>query len=84
MSWKDVLDIVSEAETDEPAIALAERGFDLSPRLHALVAAETALREGAAAHAHFHRPDGTPKPITWPDCPPEEKTMHSSRLPVGV
>ena len=24
MSWKDVLVIVSEAETDEPAIALAE------------------------------------------------------------
>ena len=45
------------------AISLAERRFDLSPRLHALIAADTALREDAVARSHFYRPDGTPKAI---------------------
>lgn len=47
----------------EPAIAWAERGFAVSPRLHQLLAAETALRSDPVAAAYFYRPDGTPHPV---------------------
>ena len=43
-----------------PAIALAERGFPVSPRLHLALAGETALSGDPAAKAYFYRPDGTP------------------------
>ncbi|CAG1018547.1 gamma-glutamyltranspeptidase / glutathione hydrolase [Burkholderiaceae bacterium] len=47
----------------EPAIVIAERGFRISPRLHALLSdtgAET-LRDDAAAAAYFFEPGGAPK-----------------------
>ena len=47
----------------EPAIALAEQGFPVSPRLHTLLAAESALKDDPVAAAHFYRPDGTPHPV---------------------
>ncbi len=47
----------------EPAIRLAEDGFEVSPRLHTLLAAETALRAEPVAAAYFYRPDGTPHPV---------------------
>ncbi|WP_374413412.1 gamma-glutamyltransferase family protein [Hydrogenophaga sp.] len=47
----------------EPAIALAEDGFAVSPRLHALLAEESALRTDPVAAAYFYRPDGTPLPV---------------------
>jgi len=47
----------------EPAIAWAERGFAVSPRLHRLLAAETALRSDPVAAAYFYRPDGTSHPV---------------------
>ncbi len=47
----------------QPAIDLAERGFPLSPRLHALLAADAALREDPAARALFYRADGQPHPV---------------------
>jgi gamma-glutamyltranspeptidase/glutathione hydrolase len=47
----------------EPAIALADNGFALSPRLHALLAAETALPRDPQARRYFYRADGTPHPV---------------------
>ncbi len=47
----------------EPAIALAEQGFPVSPRLHTLLLAETALRNDPVAAAYFYRPDGQPHPV---------------------
>ncbi len=47
----------------EPAIALAERGFAVSPRLHTLLAAEKALPADPVARAYFYRADGSPHPV---------------------
>jgi gamma-glutamyltranspeptidase/glutathione hydrolase len=47
----------------EPAIALAEQGFAVSPRLHTLLAAEQALRAEPGAAAYFYGPDGAPWPV---------------------
>ena len=47
----------------EPAIALAERGFAVSPRLHTLLAAEKALPADPVASAYFYRADGAPHPV---------------------
>jgi gamma-glutamyltranspeptidase/glutathione hydrolase len=47
----------------EPAIALAEQGFAVSPRLHALLLAETALKKDPVATAYFYRPDGQPHTV---------------------
>lgn len=46
----------------EPAIALAERGFRVSPRLSTALAGETALRADAQARSYFYRDDGQPLP----------------------
>lgn len=46
-----------------PAIALAESGFPISPRLHTLLAAETALPRDPLARAYFYRADGAPHPV---------------------
>jgi len=43
----------------EPAIALAEQGFIVSPRLHLLIAGDRYLTQ-ARARAYFTHPDGTP------------------------
>lgn len=47
----------------EPAIALAEQGFAVSPRLNSLLTSETALRADPVAAAYFYRADGTPHPV---------------------
>ncbi|WP_409559764.1 gamma-glutamyltransferase family protein [Hydrogenophaga sp.] len=47
----------------EPAIALADRGFAVSPRLHSLLASETALKADPVAATYFYRADGTPHPV---------------------
>lgn len=47
----------------EPAIALAERGFALGPRLHTLLTTEKALPADPVARAYFYRPDGKPHPV---------------------
>jgi gamma-glutamyltranspeptidase/glutathione hydrolase len=44
----------------EPAIRLAEEGFAVSPRLHALIRSDPALARNAAARAHFYSGEGTP------------------------
>jgi len=51
------------AELFEPAIMLAEQGFAVSPRLHALLATDAALKQDAGAAAYFYRADGTPHPV---------------------
>jgi gamma-glutamyltranspeptidase/glutathione hydrolase len=50
------------AELFEPAIRLAEQGFPISPRLHALVAADRFLRLDESARRYFYLPDGAAKP----------------------
>jgi gamma-glutamyltranspeptidase / glutathione hydrolase len=45
----------------EPAIALAEQGFAISPRLAMLLAGEQALARDAEARAYFYTADGLPK-----------------------
>jgi gamma-glutamyltranspeptidase/glutathione hydrolase len=48
----------------EPAIALCERGFALSPRLHAaLSGANAALKTDPVTGPYFYQADGTPKPV---------------------
>jgi gamma-glutamyltranspeptidase/glutathione hydrolase len=42
-----------------PAIALAEKGFIVSPRLHSLLDGDPALRRYAAARAYFYNADGS-------------------------
>lgn len=47
----------------EPAIKLAEDGFEVSPRLHELIAAVPALKVSARTRAYFFTPDGEPLPV---------------------
>ena len=47
------------AQLFEPAIALAQNGFPVSPRLHASIAAEKHLTQ-ERARDYFYRGDGTP------------------------
>lgn len=47
----------------EPAIALAEQGFAISPRLHGLLAGDAPLRKNPAAARYFYQADGNAKPI---------------------
>jgi gamma-glutamyltranspeptidase/glutathione hydrolase len=44
----------------QPAIRLAEEGFAVSPRLHALVQADAHLQKDPVARAYFFGPDGAP------------------------
>ena len=47
----------------EPAIALAEQGFHVSPRLHTLLKSDAHLKKDAAAAAFYYRADGEPHPV---------------------
>jgi gamma-glutamyltranspeptidase/glutathione hydrolase len=47
----------------QPAIHLADDGFRVGPRLHALLLADTGLRSDPRAAAYFFRADGTPQPV---------------------
>lgn len=51
------------AELFAPAIALAEQGFEVGARMHALLQAETALRADPRAAAYFYRADGSAPPV---------------------
>jgi gamma-glutamyltranspeptidase / glutathione hydrolase len=51
------------AKLFNPAIALAEGGFKVSPRLHTLVKAEKYLKDDAVANAYFYKPDGDARDI---------------------
>ena len=50
------------AELFAPAIALAEHGFAVSPRLHSLLAAERHMTQ-PRAREYFFRADGSPLPV---------------------
>jgi len=47
----------------EPAIALAEEGFPVGPRLHALLSDAAALRQDPVAAAYFFDTTGQPWPV---------------------
>jgi gamma-glutamyltranspeptidase/glutathione hydrolase len=47
----------------QPAIDLAEGGFEVSPRLNTLLRGETALQQDRQAHAYFWGPGGQPWPV---------------------
>ncbi|MDP2263934.1 MAG: gamma-glutamyltransferase family protein [Hydrogenophaga sp.] len=47
----------------EPAVALAEQGFAVSPRLHGLLLADPALRDDPAAANYFYAANGQPHPV---------------------
>lgn len=51
------------AKLFEPAIALAEAGFAMGPRLHSLLLTAKALRQDPQARAYFFAADGLPHPI---------------------
>ena len=47
----------------QPAIALAEKGFPMSPRLFTLAGKDKSLAEQPAARDYFFGADGRPKPV---------------------
>lgn len=47
----------------QPAITLAEQGFRVSPRLHAALQADAALRRDPLARAYFYTADGEPHAV---------------------
>ena len=49
------------AELFEPAAALAERGFTISPRLASMIESNPDLARFPAARSYFFHPDGAPK-----------------------
>ncbi len=51
------------AELFEPAIRLAREGFPVSPRLHALLSGDQALRRQPAAARYFYDAQGEPWPV---------------------
>ncbi len=51
------------AKLFEPAIDLAERGFEVSPRLHGLIAKDKYLKTFATAAAYFYDAAGEPRPV---------------------
>ena len=50
------------AKLFEPAIKLCDEGFAISPRLHALVAADPALSQSPSARGYFYDDAGAAKP----------------------
>jgi len=48
-----------------PAIRLAEDGFAVSPRLHAMIDSDPILRANAATRAYFYLADGSPLPAGY-------------------
>jgi gamma-glutamyltranspeptidase/glutathione hydrolase len=51
------------AQLFRPALRLAEGGFAVSPRLHALLAAYPSLRDRRAVRGYFFASDGRPRPV---------------------
>ncbi|MCQ4256817.1 gamma-glutamyltransferase [Stutzerimonas stutzeri] len=54
LPWRELL---------QPAIRLAEDGFEISPRLQGLLASDPSLRSNPSAAAFYYQPDGTPWPV---------------------
>lgn len=51
------------AQLMQPAIVLAEGGFQISPRLHTLLRNDAHLKKDPVAAAYFYRPDGEPRAV---------------------
>ena len=51
------------ADLFAPAIDIAEKGFEISPRLFRLLEIDKTLPQLNVAGAHYYLPDGTPKPV---------------------
>ena len=51
------------AKLFEPAIALAEGGFKVSPRLNTLIKADAHLAKDPTAKSYFYKPDGDPRDV---------------------
>jgi gamma-glutamyltranspeptidase / glutathione hydrolase len=51
------------AQLFAPAMALAQNGFPISPRLHSLLNQEAHLKKDPVAAAYFYRSDGAPHPV---------------------
>ena len=51
------------AELFQPAIALAEEGFAVTPRLHYLISADRYLAAFPETRRYFYLPDGKPLPV---------------------
>ncbi len=51
------------AQLLQPAIVLAEGGFQVSPRLHTLLRNDAHLKKDPVAATYFYRPDGEPHPV---------------------
>ncbi len=51
------------AQLFEPAIALAEGGFRVSPRLNTLLKNDVHLKKDPVAAAYFYTPDGVPRDV---------------------
>lgn len=54
LPWKDLF---------QPAIRLAQEGFEISPRLHFLLARDKYLKTKSPAASYFYEADGTAKPV---------------------
>ena len=67
----------------DPAIALAEQGFAVSPRLNSLLAGETALKADPVAAAYFYRADGSPHPVGHVLKNPELATVLRNLAAIG-
>ena len=53
------------AQLFAPAIGLARNGFEVSPRLHALLKADRHLRQDPTALAYFYQANGEPHPVGY-------------------
>lgn len=51
------------AQLFEPAVTLAEQGFQISPRLHGLLQGDQSLRDDDIARSLYYDEDGDPHPV---------------------
>ena len=51
------------AKLFEPPIAIADKGFAISPRLYELLASDSAFENNPVARAFYYQPDGKPKAV---------------------
>jgi gamma-glutamyltranspeptidase/glutathione hydrolase len=54
---------INWARLFEPAVRIATEGFNISPRLHKLIADEKQLKDYPATAAYFFDPDGNPRAV---------------------